>query len=49
MPEIHYQLPIAIPYKNIIMIFMYKGIALRIIMLFNLVGQLYSAGHEKSR
>ncbi|EDV1940482.1 hypothetical protein BKQ78_003765 [Salmonella enterica subsp. enterica serovar Oranienburg] len=49
IPDVVYQLLIAILYKNIIIIimFMYEHFFSWMIMLFNFSGQSYSAGYEK--
>ncbi|EDQ5786410.1 hypothetical protein GPP95_001874 [Salmonella enterica] len=47
IPDVVYQLFIAILYKNIIIIFMYEHFFSWMIMLFNFAGQSYSAGYEE--
>ncbi|EBX2983247.1 hypothetical protein DRM22_20140 [Salmonella enterica subsp. enterica serovar Glostrup] len=47
IPDVVYQLLIAILYKNIIIMFMYEHFFSWMIMLFNFAGQSYSAGYEK--
>ncbi|EDQ8998769.1 hypothetical protein GSA41_003636 [Salmonella enterica] len=47
IPDVVYQLLIAILYKNIIIMFMNEHFFSWMIMLFNFAGQSYSAGYEK--
>ncbi|EED9437470.1 hypothetical protein AA319_003482 [Salmonella enterica subsp. enterica] len=47
IPDVVYQLLIAMFYKNIIIMFMYEHFFSWMIMLFNFAGQSYCAGYKK--